>query len=373
MTAVELLDTDTERALRDAVRRLLRQRVDHGQVTASYDQPVDFGPLWKALAVDLGTAGLLVPEEYGGAGATMREAAVVAEEIGRAIAPVPFLTSSVIATTILVKCQQADLLARLASGELTIALATSFTTSSLSNPPTATAQESGITGTVTTAADVAGADLLLVPARTPAGIELHAVRPGPAVVVSPVPSLDMTRPVADVTFDSAPSTRIRSGDVTAAVNHGLRAGAIAIASEQVGVARSCLDATIDHVKQRVQFGRAIGSFQAVKHRLADLWVEVDQAEAAARYAAAVHDTGDGSEDQLNDHEINVAAAVAQSYCATVAVYAAEECVQLHGGIGMTWEHPAHLYLKRAKADQLALGTPYQYRRVLARLIDLPAS
>ncbi|MBO0881675.1 MAG: acyl-CoA dehydrogenase, partial [Mycobacterium sp.] len=127
----------------------------------------------------------------------------------------------------------------------------------------------------------------------------------------------------------------------------------------------CLDTTLAYVKQRKQFGRAIGSYQAIKHRLADLWVEVNSAAAAARYAA---DTC-----ARRDVDAAIAAAVAQAYCSDIAVHAAEECIQLHGGIGMTWEYPAHLYLKRAKSDQLAFGTAYRHRARLAQLVGLPAS
>ena len=129
------------------------------------------------------------------------------------------------------------------------------------------------------------------------------------------------------------------------------------------MAQWCFETTLDYAKQRKQFGRAIGSYQAIKHRLADLWFEVSSATAAARYAA---DTC-----ARDDEDAGIAAAVAQAYCSGVAVHAAEECVQLHGGIGMTWEYPAHLYLKRAKSDQLAFGTAYRHRARLAELVDLP--
>ena len=130
-----------------------------------------------------------------------------------------------------------------------------------------------------------------------------------------------------------------------------------------GVAQWCFETTLAYAKQRKQFGRAIGSYQAIKHRLADLWFEVSSATAAARYAADTCARGDA--------DAPIAAAVAQAYCSGVAVHAAEECVQLHGGIGMTWEYPAHLYLKRAKSDQLAFGTAYRHRARLAELVDLP--
>ncbi|HEX3792162.1 MAG TPA: acyl-CoA dehydrogenase family protein [Pseudonocardiaceae bacterium] len=361
MTTVEMLDTDTEQQLRAAVRKLLSQRVEPRWLAAGYDGPTDRGPLWRALTGEIGVAGLLVAEQHGGAGAGMREAAVVAEEIGRTLAPVPFLASAVVATVALARAGDHDLLTRLASGESTAAVATSF--AAVDVRPAVTVEPSGLTGAITTVAGVEMADVILVAAKAADGIELHAVTPGRGVTITTGPSLDMTRPISDVVLAAAPSRRIEVPDAIDALNRGLRAGAVALAGEQVGVARWCFDTTLQYVKQRVQFGRPIGSFQAIKHRLADLWVEINQAEAAARYAADVLG---------RDHsDSDIATAVAQSYCGTVAVHAAEECVQLHGGIGMTWEHPAHLYLNRAKADELAFGNPYQHRSRLAGLVDLP--
>ncbi len=144
----------------------------------------------------------------------------------------------------------------------------------------------------------------------------------------------------------------------------LTVGAAILASEQLGVAQWCLDTTVDYLKTRHQFGRPVGSFQGLKHRLAELWVAVTQARAVARNAAGCVAEG--------DPDAPIAVAVAQAHCSGVAVRAAEECVQMHGGIGFTWEHPAHLYLKRAKSDAIALGTPDRHRATLARLVDLPA-
>ena len=172
----------------------------------------------------------------------------------------------------------------------------------------------------------------------------------------------MTRPLANVRFSGAASSRV--GPARAAVAAALETGAALLASEQLGLAQWCFDTTLAYAKERKQFGRAIGSYQAIKHRLADLWFEVGSATAAARYAADTCARG--------DEDARIAAAIAQAYCSGTAVHAAEECVQLHGGIGMTWEYPAHLYLKRAKSDQLALGTAYRHRARLAELVDLPA-
>jgi alkylation response protein AidB-like acyl-CoA dehydrogenase len=221
----------------------------------------------------------------------------------------------------------------------------------------------GLHGLVGSVAGAAEADVLVVPAASPGGLELHTVsRTAAGVEVSSVLALDMTRPLASVRLSGAASSRV--GPADAALAEALQTGAALLASEQLGVAQWCFDTTLAYAKQRKQFGRAIGSYQAIKHRLADLWFEVGAATAAARYAADTCARG--------DDDAATAAAIAQAYCSGIAVHAAEECVQLHGGIGMTWEYPAHLYLKRAKSDQLALGTAYRHRAHLAQLVNLPA-
>ncbi|WP_280481710.1 acyl-CoA dehydrogenase family protein [Nocardia cyriacigeorgica] len=366
MSTADLLYSDTEQALRDSVRRLLADRCPPDAVMSVYDSaPTDFTPVWKTLAADLGVAGLLVPEELGGAGATAREAAVVLEEIGRAVAPVPFLSSGVLATVALLRAGDTETVRELAEGNRTAALAVPLSTVPHAAVTGVLAADGGLTGTVTSVADALDADLLVVPATGPEGLELHIVdRQACGLTVTPVPALDMTRPLADIFFGATPSTRV-SADAAEAVAEALRCGAALLASEQYGVARWCFDTTLAYVKERKQFGRAIGSYQAIKHRLAELWLELGAAASAARYAADTYARG--------DDDAGIAAALAQSYCGDAAVHAAEECVQLHGGIGMTWEYPAHLYLKRAKSSQLAFGTGYRHRARLAELIDLPVT
>lgn len=366
MSEPNLLDTDVETALRETLNDLLKARCPTGAVTALYDGDRSIvAPLWKSLATELGLAALLVPESAGGAGATAREGAVVQEELGRFAAPTPFLTSALIATTVL-NCSDAadDLLAGLAAGERTATLAVPLSARPATVTPIVTATSQGtVAGRVTSVAGALGADLLLVPVAAGDGIEVHAVDAA-AAEVSPVVSLDMGRQLADLTFHDAPSRAVLGADAGGpAVLAGLRLGAALLASEQVGIAAWCLDSTVDYLRQRRQFGRIVGGFQALKHRLADLYTDVEGARAAARYAAAC-----ASE---NNPDFAVAASIAQSYCAQIAVTAAEECVQLHGGIGMTWEFPAHLYLKRAKADQIALGTPSMHRELLSELVHLP--
>jgi alkylation response protein AidB-like acyl-CoA dehydrogenase len=381
----DLLYGETETELRAAVRALLTDRAGWRDVLARTESGQRYDTqLWRTLAAEVGCAGLLVPEQRGGAGASYREVAVVAEEVGRAVAPVPFLGSAVIATTALLAVPlasggAADLLEPLAAGTMTAALALPFAAGAAGTgvnlPPDPTVRVTGsspdaggggyrLSGSVTGVADALPADLLLVPADgVPYG--LYAVRADdPGVRRTEVVSLDMTRQLCDLTLDDAAATRIAAGgEARQAVLRALVAGAGIVASEQLGLAEQCLEMTVGYVKQRRQFARPVGSFQAVKHRLADLWVAVVQARAAARYAAACLAAG--------DPDNALAVAMAKATCSDVAVLAAEEAVQLHGGIGFTWEHPAHLFLKRAKADSIGLGTAGAHRASLARLADLP--
>ena len=361
-----LLSTEDEQALRDSVRALLASRCTPDRVMAIFDGDDSLRqPLWTALAVDLGLAGLLVPEEAGGAGGSARDAAVILTELGRVVAPVPFLSHSVVAATALLPSGDRELVAELASGAVTVALLTPLTASAGSFSAAVVGEDIGISGRVPVVAAALEAQLLLVPVSVADGVELHAVEADAlGVTVAPVVSLDMTRQVADVALTGVASRVVVGADAgDSAVRRALLVGAALLASEQVGVAERCLEDTVAYLKQRRQFGRVLAGYQALKHRLADLYIEVESARAAAQYAAAAAAT--------DDPDLPVAVEVAQAYCSAVAVHAAEECVQLHGGLGMTWEHPAHLYLKRAKADQLAFGSSGEHLARLAELVGLP--
>jgi alkylation response protein AidB-like acyl-CoA dehydrogenase len=379
----DLLYSEQENDLRKAVRALFTERLSPSDLLARLEggDPYDI-PLWRALAADVGCAGLLVPESAGGAGASAREAAVVAEETGRAVAPVPYLGSAVVAATALVTAvgpepatdEDRKLLAALADGAVTAALAVPFETPPGDRAPSqirVTGDQPGtdqpgtvLTGAAPRLADALPADVLLVPADgVPYGLYVvDATAAG--VTRSPVVSLDGTRQLCDLTLDAVPARRLAAGEAAvAAVDAALSTGAAVLAAELLGIAQQCLDMTVAYAKERRQFARQIGSFQAVKHRLADLYVAVTQARAASRYAAGC--LAKGSQDTP------VAVAMAKAYCGEAAVRAAEECVQLHGGIGFTWEHPAHLYLKRAKSGSIAFGTADRHRTDLAALVGLP--
>jgi alkylation response protein AidB-like acyl-CoA dehydrogenase len=363
MTDLNLLDTEIEQDLRASLRDMLADRCAPTAVAAGYDGDRGLvAPLWKAVTEDLGLAGLLVAEEYGGAGASAREAAVVMEELGRAAAPVPYLTSAVVATTVLTG-GDSDLLGGLATGQVTAALAVPLATPPWRSLPTVLADGGRLTGEVRGVAGALDADVLLVPVDGPDGVRVHAVRSEQATIV-PVVSLDMTRQLVDVELDGVRGEVVVE-DAGGRIAAALALGAAMLSSEEVGVARQCQEMTVAYLKQRRQFGRVVGGFQALKHRLTDLALGAESALAAARYAAATW--------AAMDDDREVATCVAQAFCGDFAVRAAEEAIQLHGGIGMSWEHPAHLYLKRAKADQIALGTSGFHRARLARLVDLPGA
>ena len=376
--------TEQETELRSAVRSVLADRADFNAVLARTEtaDTYDTG-LWRALASDVGCAGLLIPESLGGAGASFREAAVVCEEVGRSLAPVPFLGSAAIATVALLAVHDrgepgaelaGELLSDLAAVRSTAALAVPFASvpgnrvdPTVRVMPPADGDAEGtyrLSGTVAGVADALPADMLVVPGDgVPRG--LFVVRAGEAgLSKSPVVSLDMTRQLCDLRLDNVRARRIAAGQrAELAVAAALQAGAAMLAAEQLGLADRALEITLAYVKQRHQFARPIGSFQAIKHRIADWWVAVTQARAASRYAVACL-----AED---DPDTRVAVALAKAVCSETAVLAGQEMIQLHGGIGFSWEHPAHLYLKRAKSSSIALGTADRHRASLAALVNLP--
>jgi len=394
--SADLLYSETETELRAAVRGVLTDRAAWPDVLARTETSQTYDTaLWHTLAADIGVAGLLIPEAFGGHAASCREAAVVAEEVGRAAAPVPFLGSAVVATTVLLAVGDSELLPQLASGGVTAALAVPFAAGPFGagagqrrapgvrlDAPQPGDQPGSyrLTGSVRGVADALPADVLLVPADgVPYG--LYVVHIGEGVRKDQVVSLDQTRQLCDLTLDRAVARQVASGVAAEqAVAAGLLAGAGVLASEQLGIAERCLDMTLTYVKERKQFARPIGGFQAIKHRLADLWVLVSQARSAARAAAngLSEQAGAARSDSRSaggaqpGTEAELLVALAKATCSDAALKAAQETIQLHGGIGFTWEHPAHLFLKRAKADSIGLGTADAHRAALARLADLPA-
>jgi len=355
-----LTDSADDKELAGMLRGLLAKRAAWQDVLRRTEQEETTDKaLWQQLAGELGLAGLAVPEELGGAGASWAEAGVVMTELGRVTAPVPYLGSAVLATAALLHAGDRTLVGELAAGEKIATLAVPFTASPTSAfEPVVTVTEGRLTGRVPLVADALAADVLVVPAAD----GLYAVPATEATITAAV-SLDMTRPLADITLDGAQGTSL-GGDAAGAVRHALTIGAAMLACEMHGVAQNALETAVGYMKQRYQFGRLIASYQALKHRMADVYVGVSQLQAAAKYAAACAGQ--------DDPDLPIAAAVAKAHASVSAVHAAQECPQMHGGQGMTWENPSHLMVKRAKADSLALGRADAHRDWLGELLELPA-
>ncbi|WP_329264769.1 acyl-CoA/acyl-ACP dehydrogenase [Streptomyces sp. NBC_01478] len=368
--------SDEQEELRRTVRAFLADTSPETETRRLMETPEGFDrALWRRMGTELGLQGLAVPEEYGGAGCGPVEVGAVMEELGRALVCTPFLSSAVLATTTLLRCDDEDarkrLLPGLASGELVGTLA--LTEDSARWDPTgvrlnARASEGRwlLTGHKTFVLDGSTADIVLTVARGDDGIGVFWVEgDAKGLTRSPLPTMDPTRRQARLDYDDVPATRLRThGDGWDLVSQVLDRAAVALAAEQVGVASRALDMAVEYAKVRHQFGRPIGSFQAVKHLLADVLLEVESARAAAHFALLAAES--------EDPDLPAVASLAKAFCSDACLQATEQNIQVHGGIGFTWEHPAHLYLKRAKTSQLLFGDPAFHRELLARHIGLDA-
>ena len=364
--------TDEQLALQDAVRSYLRDRFGPQQVRAVYEDPDgDATPpqLWNAFA-EQGWLGLLVPEEHDGFGAGLLEAGVVARAFGAGTVPGPWLGTVLAGEAVRLGGsaeQQASWLPRLAAGEVKAAVAVHRPGSSPVPGPVgvdAAPSPDGsarLTGRAELVEYGAIADLLVVAARTDGGTRLYLVQPGDGVTVSPLEALDRTTRFTVVELSDAAGEEL--ADATPEVHQQLLdRAAVLVANDLVGIARKALTDTVEYDKTRVQFGRPVGSFQAIKHTLADLHVAVTMAEHAALYAAFALDTGRA--------DAALAVSIAKSKASDVARKATSDMIQYHGGIGYTWEHDAHFYFKRAKRLEYAYGDATQHReRIAAILLD----
>ena len=365
--------------LRASVRRFLADRAPLTAVRELMETPDGLDTaVWRQAGEQLGLQGIAIPEEYGGSGFSFAEQAIVLEELGAALYGGPYLASAVLAATALQASNDEDAkkayLPGIAAGELIATLA--FTEEDGSWDPEAirlaASAQGGSSGTggwqldgrKCFVLDGHTADLILVVARAAGELSLFAV-PGdsPGLTRTALPTLDQTRKLAKLDFASVPGTLIgRAGAGAAVLNHTLDVAAIALAAEQLGGAQRALDMAVGYAKVRHQFGRPIGSFQAIKHRCADLLLEVESLRSAVQYAAAAV--------AENSTEIPVVASLVKAYASDVYFHVAAENIQIHGGIGFTWEHDAHLYFKRAKSSELFLGDASYHREHLAERIGL---
>jgi alkylation response protein AidB-like acyl-CoA dehydrogenase len=365
--------TDEHDELRATVRAFLVEKSDEAAVREQMATDRGFdADVWKQMAEQMGLAGLIIPEEHGGAGYTYVELLIAIEEMGRSLLCSPFLGTSVLATNALLHCAdqaaREDLLVGIAAGQKIVSLAHAepngrWDLAGIEMRARAKGDAFELDGRKTWVLDGHTADVLLVAARTDAGLELFRVDgSAEGVQRSLVPSLDLTRKLAHVEFAATPATRVSSGDQTANLDLALNLTLAALAAEQVGGAQMCLEMATDYAKSRLQFGRPIGSYQAIKHKCADMLVAVEFAKSAA-YAACFA-AAEGEADFAEN------AALAKSYCSEAFFHAAADNIQIHGGMGFTWEHPAHLYFKRAKASDLLFGDSAHHREVLAGLVGI---
>ncbi|EFC82975.1 acyl-CoA dehydrogenase family protein [Parafrankia sp. EUN1f] len=368
--------------LRSAVRSFLDDTTGESAVRAYLGATGEFDrTAWSVLAEQLGLLGLAIPEEYGGADHGFTELAVVFEEMGRVLYGGPFLATVAAGQAILLvgdAAASADLLPAIASGQTVATLAVAerdgrWEEASVQTRATRTGDGAGdggagwrLDGTKMFVLDGCAADLILVAARTDRGVGLFAVDGTTAGTAggsrrTPLATLDQTRKQARIDLDGVEARLIGAeGAGWAAVEGTYQRVLVALAAEQVGGAARALDMAVDYARSRFQFGRPVGSFQSIKHKCADVLIEVESARSAAYAAAAAAAT--------DDPELPLLASLAAAYCTEAHLHAASENIQIHGGIGFTWEHPAHLYFKRASSARLMFGDPTYHRERVAQLI-----
>jgi alkylation response protein AidB-like acyl-CoA dehydrogenase len=375
-----------QRELRESVRRFLTERAPLTKVRELMETADGTDPdVWRQASAQLGLPGIAIPEEYGGAGFSFAEQAIVLEELGAALFTGPYLASAVLAATALLASDdeeaKKDLLPGIAAGETIATLAFTedggswdpasirLTATGNAGPKNAGPKNDGswrLDGHKSFVLDGHAADLILVVAATETDgqLSLFAVTSAAdGLTRRALPTLDQTRKLARLTFHRTPARLVgEPGAARAVLDHVLDVAAVALAAEQLGGAQRALDMAVAYAKVRQQFGRPIGSFQAIKHRCADLLLEVESLRSAVGYAAAAVAAGSA--------ELPVLAPLLKAYASDVYSHVAGENIQIHGGIGFTWEHDAHLYLKRAKASELFLGDASYHRERLATRIGL---
>ena len=353
------------------VRRFLAEKSPVSEVRRLMATEAGYDPAVWAQLGRLGLAGLTIPEKYGGAGCGPVEQLVACEEMGAVLLCAPYLASAVLATWALLASgdagAQADLLPPMAAGETIATLAVpeddgSWTPEAFMVTARRSGEEYLLDGRKSFVLDGMIAGLVLVAASSDDGPALFAVDgDAPGMSRQAMQTLDMTRRQAVLTFSATPGRLVGPpGAAAEIVAQAIRGGVLALAAEQVGGAQRCLDMAVAYAKVRHQFGRAIGSFQAIKHMCADMLLEVESARSAAYRAAWA--AADGAAD------LPLIASLAKAYCSEAYFHVAASNIQVHGGIGFTWEHDAHLYYRRARSAEVMLGTPSSHREVAAGLM-----
>lgn len=362
--------TEEQEQLREFVRSFMDDKASEDSVRELMETADGYDPaVWSQMAEQMGLQALVIPEAYGGQGFSFVELGVVLEEMGRRLMCAPFFSGLLAALAVMHSGDEEAMKAYLpgiASGETIATLAYTEENGQWDESAvTATADgDSKITGTKSFVIDGHVASLLIVAAKSSAGISLYAVDGSASgVSATALNTMDQTRKQAKIELKGAQGTLIGTdGSGWETLETVLDLAAVALAAEQVGGAQFVLDMAVQYAKDRVQFGRPIGSFQAIKHKCADMLLEVESAKSAAYY-------GLWCAAEMND-ELPSVASLAKAYCSEAYFHAAAENIQIHGGIGFTWEHPAHLYFKRAKSSELMFGDPSYHRELLAQRIGL---
>jgi alkylation response protein AidB-like acyl-CoA dehydrogenase len=366
--------SEEQEELRNIVRQFLEAKSPESAVREQMETERGYDPdVWSQMAEQLGLQSLIVPEEFGGQGFGYVELIVVLEEMGRALLCAPFFSTVVLATNTLLQAGDDDAKAAhlpgIASGETIATLAITEPNGKWDESGIeATATNDGgtwkINGTKSFVIDGHTADLIIVAAKTGAGTSLFTVAGDAAGLTrTALATMDQTRKQAKLDFDGVEATLLGTdGAGWDTLSTVLDLAAVGLAAEEVGGAQYVLEMAVQYAKDRVQFGRPIGSFQAIKHKCADMLLEVESAKSAAYYAG-------WCASELND-ELPAVASLAKAYCSDAYFHAAAENIQIHGGIGFTWEHPAHLYFKRAKSSELLFGDPSYHRELLAQRIGI---
>jgi alkylation response protein AidB-like acyl-CoA dehydrogenase len=371
---VDLTFSEEQEELRRAVRRFLDDKAPEAEVRRLMATTEGFEPaVWRQMADQLGLQGLAIPESYGGSGYSYVELIVVLEEMGRALLCAPYFSSVALAANLLLSSDDES-----AKKEYLPGIATGMTIATVALAEAAGRWDEGgvtvrangsgeswtLSGEKSHVLDGHTADLVLVGARTPAGVSVFAVDKGATgFEATALPTMDETRKQSRLVFSNTPARLVGAeGGGWPALSKMLDLAAVALAAEQVGGAQRVLDMAVEYAKSRVQFGQLIGNFQAIKHKCADILLDVESAKSAAYYAGWA--AAEGSE------ELPAVACLAKSCCSEAYFHATAENIQIHGGMGFTWEHPAHLYFKRAKSSELLFGDPAYHRELLAQRIGI---
>ncbi len=366
--------SDEQEELRKMVKRFLEEKSPESEVRRLMASAEGYDPaVWSMMANELALQGLGIPEEYGGQGFGPVELYVVFEEMGAALFCGPyFSTVALAANALLLVGSEVDKqkhLPGIAAGDTiaTVALtddAGQWDLSSTSLRAEASGDSWTLNGVCNYVTDGNVASLILVPAHTAKGLSLFAVHGGASGIDrEALATMDQTRKQSRISFDNAPAELIGAeGQALAGLQTTMQIAVAALAAEQVGGAQRVLTNAVEYAKTRVQFGRPIGSFQAIKHKCADMLLDVESAKSAAYYAA-------WAAQEQND-ELPIAASLAKSFCSEAYFHCAAENIQIHGGIGFTWEHHAHLYFKRAKSSELFMGDPAYHRELLAERLGI---